>query len=80
MEQLFRAQREISTFNLKHPNIVDVSDSFFTETGDFVIVSELGKSDLKTFIKKRMDEGKEFELDEIIKIYLPLLNALDFMH
>ena len=47
MDQLFRVQKEIATFQLKHPNIVDIYESFFTETGDFIIVSELGSIDLK---------------------------------
>ena len=40
--------------------------SFFDENGDFNIVRELGKIDLKKFIKERIKDGKELELEEII--------------
>ena len=52
-ELLFRIQKEIATCQLKHPNIVDVYEYFFTENGNFDIISELGKTDLQNFIKKR---------------------------
>ena len=46
---------------------MEVYDSFFTEDGNFVIVSELGKSDLRKFIESKMKENiVELELDEII--------------
>ena len=60
---------------------MEIYDSFFTEDGNFVIVSELGKTDLRKFIESWMkDNAVQLELDEIIEIFLPLLNALEFIH
>ena len=49
---IVRILREINALRLKHDNITEYIESFFTENNKFVIVTELAESDLKSFREK----------------------------
>ncbi|CDW88248.1 UNKNOWN [Stylonychia lemnae] len=74
--EVLRIMREIATFQLKHPNIVEILDSYLTSDSKFIIVSELAKYDLAEFTKQ---SGKT-NYSDISTIMIQLLEALEEVH
>ncbi|CDW90176.1 tldc domain-containing protein [Stylonychia lemnae] len=82
MMRLLRLLREIATFQLKHPNIVEILDAFPTLENKFVIVSEFAEEgNLEMYVKKRLNQEKrKLSVSEISFIMLQLLEGLDYTH
>ena len=64
-------------YELKHPAIISLYDSFFTDNGDFCLILEYANaSDLKTFIEKH----KIITEKKVIQIFTQLIMGLQFIH
>ncbi|CDW78956.1 camk family protein kinase [Stylonychia lemnae] len=74
--EVLRILREIETFQLKHPNIVEILDSYLTIDCKLIIVSELAKYDLTEFKNQR----GEMNYSDISTIMIQLLEGLEEAH
>ncbi|CDW78416.1 tldc domain-containing protein [Stylonychia lemnae] len=82
-EQILRLAREISTFDLRHPNIVEVQDAFITfDSRLIIIITELADKDLKQYYEeqKNLSEEKSLSASKISFILLQILESLDYIH
>ncbi|CDW87813.1 tldc domain-containing protein [Stylonychia lemnae] len=79
--EILRLIREIATFELRHPNIVEIEDAFLTSENKFVITSELAETNLETFVQRKLNyEKKPYNVSEISFIMLQLLEGLGYIH
>ncbi|CDW72679.1 tldc domain-containing protein [Stylonychia lemnae] len=78
--EVLRLMREIASFQLRHPNIVEILDSYLTIDGKFIIISELADSDLTKYILKRRNSADQLSVSEISVIMLQLLDGLNHIH
>ncbi|CDW79390.1 tldc domain-containing protein [Stylonychia lemnae] len=76
-QKILRMIREITTFELKHPNIVEVIDAHITVEKKFVIVSELAQNNLQKYVK---EQPQKLSVSKISFIILQLLEALEYIH
>ena len=74
--EILRLFREINTFKIQHPNITQFKESYFTTSDDFVIVTELAESDLKTY----REQNPEISNEQIVEIMVQILNGLHYSH
>ena len=68
--------REIFTNSLKHPNIVDIKESFLTPGGKFITISELALGNLIHYREKL----KSLSTQRIAEIMLNICLGLEFTH
>ncbi|CDW84707.1 serine threonine protein kinase [Stylonychia lemnae] len=74
--QLLRLFREICTFQLKHPFITEVKESFLTDDGHFVMIQELAQCDLKAYLA----ELGQIDADQITELMIQIVNGLEYIH
>ncbi|CDW76558.1 serine threonine-protein kinase fused-like [Stylonychia lemnae] len=80
-DYILRVMRVNATFQLRHPNILKIIDTFLNYKGQFVIVRELAESSLEEYIKRRLiDEKKPLNNSEVAFIMLQLLEGLEYIH
>ncbi|CDW84393.1 tldc domain-containing protein [Stylonychia lemnae] len=74
--ELLRIIREIASFALCHPNIVEIRDSFLTEEGEMIIISELAEMNLFSYREKQGNIAPS----QVSVMMLQLLEGLDCIH
>ncbi|KAH0573430.1 Kinase, NEK [Spironucleus salmonicida] len=63
----------------KHENIANIEEYFVQEERLYIIMS-LYEGDLSQLIEKYKSQNKQFSDDYILKIYLQLIQALNYLH
>lgn len=63
-------------YNLNHPNLPKVSNSFQESGAYFIVMEYISGEDLAEMLKR----GKKFTLEEVLRIADTVLNALEYLH
>ena len=63
-------------YNLNHPNLPKVSNSFQEAGAYFIVMDYISGEDLAEMLKR----GKKFTLEEVLRIADTVLNALEYLH
>ncbi|CDW87616.1 serine threonine protein kinase [Stylonychia lemnae] len=75
--ELLRILREICSYQLRHPNITCVKDSFFNNNGKLVLIQELAQCDLQGYVRQ---QGGNLHPQKIVAIMIQILNGLEYIH
>ncbi|CDW84039.1 tldc domain-containing protein [Stylonychia lemnae] len=70
-----RLIREIASFSLHHPNILETKEAYFDDENNFIIISELAEQDLEKYKMAR-----SMSASEISFIMLQIIEGLDHVH
>jgi hypothetical protein len=66
--------------NLHHPHIIQVFDFDRDESCYYMVMEFIDGPTLETLLKEYKDKKQPFPLDEIVKIFKPLADAIDHAH
>lgn len=75
-EAKFLRQEADLLYNLAHPNLPKVSNSFQESGAYFIVMDYISGEDLAEMLKR----GKKFTLEEVLRIADTVLNALEYLH